>query len=887
MHWKIKILIIIITIGFTSRSEVKAQAIYKSNAFSIFADKVVQGNFTAKAISSTELNSNYRSQEADKYSPTMQFKFSINCRDNEMLAGKDHKITLQPIVGECITEIKFGHQCVSLQPALEHQNLPENTHWTIKLDMREVFEAFRNKGYFTFYNGERLNKDDFKGVYVAGNKAPLSWDFSNLYGKEGAQLLDNDGDGVFETTFILNKQKDKKELATLRSLKKETSAYPIYKSDLPLSDAIYNMAIEEMIQAIEPDSTFRTGKEWAGVWTRDISYSIILSMAYLQPQAAKYSLLKKVKNNRIIQDTGTGGAYPVSTDRMIWAVAAWELYKVTGDTDWLKQSFIIIKNSIQDDLKNAYDNHTGMVRGESSFLDWREQTYPRWMQPADIYESECLGTNAVHYQANIVLSEMAELLQDKETARKHRGIAQKIKKGINQYLWLDNKGYYAQYMYGRNYKSVSPRSEALGEALCVLFGVSNKKQSEIIIRKTPQTDFGIPCIYPQIPGIPPYHNNAIWPFVQSYWALASAESGNEQSVLQSIAAIYRPSALFLTNKENFVAETGDFAGTQINSDNMLWSLSGNLALVHKVLFGIEFEVDKIRFHPFVPQTLAGNRTLSNFKYRNALLNIQMEGYGNGIKCFELDGKVLKKFEISAVLSGKHTVKITLNGLHSTNKTEQVSNAFSPETPVIILENGQLKWNTIEGTSTYQVYRNGKKTAQVLTNSWNIVQAGEYQVAAVNNAGIASFLSEPVLFDSNIEEYFVKEFVENKIGTNSVQPNGFIEISKTQNSQINIPIQINKAGRYSISMCYVNGNGPVNTENKCALRSVYIDKKRTGIFVFPQRGKDEWSNIGFTNPIVLPLKKGEHIVSIRFEPENENMNGEINQAFIQKLIIQAF
>jgi len=47
----------------------------------------------------------------------------------------------------------------------------------------------------------------------------------------------------------------------------------------------------------------------------------------------------------------------------------------------------------------AYDAGTGLVKGESSFLDWREQTYPKWMQPADIYESENLGTNAVHYQA--------------------------------------------------------------------------------------------------------------------------------------------------------------------------------------------------------------------------------------------------------------------------------------------------------------------------------------------------------------------------------------------------------------------------------------------------------------------------------------------------------
>ncbi len=75
-----------------------------------------------------------------------------------------------------------------------------------------------------------------------------------------------------------------------------------------------------MINAIEPDSTFRTGKEWSGVWTRDISYSIILSLAYLQPKVAKYSLLRKVKNGVIVQDTGTGGAYPVSTDRMVWAM---------------------------------------------------------------------------------------------------------------------------------------------------------------------------------------------------------------------------------------------------------------------------------------------------------------------------------------------------------------------------------------------------------------------------------------------------------------------------------------------------------------------------------------------------------------------------------------
>ena len=200
-----------------------------------------------------------------------------------------------------------------------------------------------------------------------------------------------------------------------------------------------------------------------------------------------------------------------------------------------------------------------MVHGESSFLDWREQTYPKWMQPVDIYESENLGTNAVHYQANIVLSKMAHLLQDTGASVKYLFVAEKIKDGINKYLWINEKGYYGQYLYGRNYKSLSPRAEALGEALCVLFDIANSQRQKQIVENTPVMDYGISCIYPQIPNIPPYHNNAVWPFVQSFWALASTKTCNEQSLMECIAAIYRPAALFLTNKENFVAETGDFA----------------------------------------------------------------------------------------------------------------------------------------------------------------------------------------------------------------------------------------------------------------------------------------------------------------------------------------
>ncbi|HRH34907.1 MAG TPA: hypothetical protein PKY12_07595, partial [Catalimonadaceae bacterium] len=79
--------------------------------------------------------------------------------------------------------------------------------------------------------------------------------------------------------------------------------------------------------------------------------------------------------------------------------------------------------------------------------------------------------------------------------------------------------------------------------------------------------------------------------------------------------------------------------------------------------------------------------------------------------------------------------------------------------------------------------------------------------------------------------------------------------------------------------YANGNGPMNTENKCGIRNLWNLNTKIGTVVFPQRGNQEWSNWGFSNRIEVYLKKGKHQLEIRLDPENENMNGAINQALI--------
>lgn len=866
--------------------------IYQSNEFSVFGDSIVQGRFVAKAISRNEIISNYVSPADEFKSPEVKFKFSINGADNSAPTGKDNVIICAGSDGNYETPvIPFGKQFIDSTKISSNSYLKKDVKLTLRVNMTDVFNSFKDKGFYITFDGKKIYKNDFKDVFVAGNIAPLTWDWNNLYSHKELQLTDSNHDGIYETTLILNQNPDENKTAASWKLSKDISAFPQYHSPDILPDALYNLALEEMQNAIEPDSTFRTGKEWAGVWTRDISYSIILSMGILQPKVAMISLKKKVKNGKIIQDTGTGGAYPISTDREIWAVAAWEVYKVTGDKEWLNYAYQVVKNSINDDLHNIFDSQTGMIKGESSFLDWREQTYPNWMQPADIYESECLGTNAVHFEANTVLSEMAAELGFGEGAKKYNDVATQIKNGINKYLWQEDKRYYGQYLYGRVDKILSPRSEALGEALSVIFDVADKTRQQQIISNTPVTPFGISCIYPQIPGIPPYHNDAVWPFVESFWAQASAKAGNEQSVVKAIASIYRPAALFLTNKENFVADNGDYAGTQINSSNMLWSLSGNISLVYKVLFGMQFNADNIFFHPFVPKVFSGKRSLNNFKYRKAILNIEMDGYGNEIKSFKIDDKESPEHKVSSMLQGSHTIKIVLgnNNLTSAN-INSVENEFSPQMPSVQFEKGTLSWkDTGNNITSYKVIKNGQLLQQIPGTSQSVDTAayGNFQIIAVDDNNIESFASEPLQVYPAANEHIIQieDFVPKSAKTyQGFTGKGFVEISKTVNRNIHFPITINEDGNYILDVRYANGNGPINTENKCAFRTLSIDSSTFRTLVFPQRGKDEWSNWGWSNSLEIPLTKGLHHISISFENWNENMNGDVNQAMLDSLRI---
>lgn len=679
--------------------------------------------------------------------------------------------------------------------------------------------------------------------------------------------------------------------------KNDLSSYPRLQTDNMLHQAVYNLGLDEMVNAVEPDTTLRTGKEWAGVWTRDVSYSIILSMAALQPEASMISLMKKVNpEGQIIQDTGSGGAWPVSTDRMIWTVAAWEIYKVTGDKDWIKKVYPIVERSLAKDDQTIYSDN-GLVKGETSFIDWREQSYPKWMQTVDISQSEAMSTNALYVAALRCASDMAELLGKKKEAVAYREQSDKMAMAMEKVFDIPGKDYWGMYTYGDDYKILNPRAETLGSAIAILYDVASPERARRMSEGQPVTPFGAPIFYPQISDMPSYHNNALWPFVAAYWGLAQAKEGNEAGVVESIGSIFRPAALFTTNKENLNLDNGDYF-TELNSSNMLWCLSGNLAMTNRILFGINYEKEGLLIKPFVPEVFAGTRQLENYPYRGGRLDIEVEGYGAKVAQMYLDGKKIdpKKVIPASKLKGNHTIRVVMDNQPIPEMAiNRQPNRKAPWTPIARLVTdpaGQqlLQWDPLEYIAEYIVMKDGKEYKRTRTTSLPLSEQGVWQVVGVSGEGIESFASAP---QSNRQatDYKPQNLLTSPASAEvSYQPKspvegyrgeGFAEISQTS-APLEIEIEVAEPGEYALEYFYANGNGPVNTENKCAIRTLTVDGAKAGTIVMPTRGVANWNDWGVTNKVIVPLTSGKHTVGLEYRPEDSNMNLTTNHALVDRL-----
>ena len=675
-----------------------------------------------------------------------------------------------------------------------------------------------------------------------------------------------------------------------------TNNYPQFNCDIMGSNTLYNLSLEELTNLWNKDNYWQANANQPTAKTHNLGYSSLLSLALIDPQAAQNSLMKRVSQGRIIQDDGTGGSWPVTTDRAVWVLGAWEVYLATGDKDWLKQSYEVVRHSLSQDEAMIYDHTTGLVYGEASLPYCRKEVYPAWMQPADIAQSECLSNNALFFRANEIASRMAQLCGDGGVAAHFKQVADAIKEGINNYLWIESAGYYGQYLYGRVNKTVSTRSETLGEALCIIFGIADAQRAQRIVNSIPSSPYGMTCFNPQIPDIYTLHNNAIWPHTQAYWLWASALTRCPQAVTHGLASVYRTTALMATNMENTDATTGT-CNTAYNSGSALLSVAANLSIPLRVFAGINMNEEGITLQPLVPKGWMSKKQLTNLKYRKAILDITIQGYGDRVSAFYIDGKKLKEPFVSSSMNGRHSVRIVMNDQFSRYDEHTVEPVnYSPHTPIAWLDGAtRMSWQQVQGAKEYKILRNGSSIAiqpesNIEGNYYDIPDEegfAEYQVIAVDSLGVESFASEPLVrFGiSNVRHYDMTVFAEPTTlkSCQGYSGNGAIEITSTSNTRIDLRINVPADGTYLIDFRYSNGTGSPTSGNSCASRMLWYNGRRVGNVVFPQRGKDLWSNWGYSTPVVLKLKQGEQSLVLIYELDNQNMSPDnVNRAILDHL-----
>ena len=127
--------------------------IYSCREFTVYTDSVVQGDYVAKAVSPTQIVTNYRSPLVSGVSPAVAFRFSINSRDNELMPGQNH----YALIGNPADSAKvylFGDNTSESTPYESTDTLPENTPWTLRVDMRPMLRAFDMQGYYTTPTGD-------------------------------------------------------------------------------------------------------------------------------------------------------------------------------------------------------------------------------------------------------------------------------------------------------------------------------------------------------------------------------------------------------------------------------------------------------------------------------------------------------------------------------------------------------------------------------------------------------------------------------------------------------------------------------------------------------------------------------------------------------------
>ncbi len=703
---------------------------------------------------------------------------------------------------------------------------------------------------------------------------------------------------------------------------------PYVTSGSDLFDGLFAMALEETRQnSVEqisdgafnngngvPCPCFETGAKWNYVWTRDTAYAVDLGLAIIDPTRAKNSLDFKLSSRKagdglqIVQDTGTGGSWPVSTDRVVWSIGAWELLKYLDGaerTEWRDRVLTAMTNTIAQDRRAVYDPEVGLYRGEQSFLDWREQSYPRWTAENTVHigMSYALSTNVGHWFILHVAAQLAMESGDMADAARWEGWRDDLGAAIRERLWLDDAGMFSTFMTTHLDPAPIHKYDLLGESLAVLAGVATDDQAQRVVASYPRVPQGPAVMWPQQPLIPIYHNRGIWPFVTAYGLLAARKVGNAAVFEHDLASLIRGAALNLSNMENFEFTTlapyyddGEYSGPVVNSRRQLWSVAGYIGAIVKGVFGMEATQSGVRFAPFITPSMQAqwfadqsSITLHGISWRGHSFDVTValpadapaEGGAYAIDRVTLNGDEVdaEAFWSAADLDDANTVEVVLGTPQARGEMtlvedlEDFKKLWAPRQPnlteVAPTQDGSTLELTFDGGEeqgvVFHIWRDGTEVATDLeAGTWVDPDAADWETtthcyvveAKFPETGHRSQHTPPQCWwgnpgDERIDEVSIHNFRAIDGGEWSTQHGrahyqNWGEPSHALELSYFTP---QWSGEHLLQLVYGNGAGGFNTGITSAVKEIVVEEAATGDEVargtalMPHLGFDNWARWG--------------------------------------------
>ena len=548
-----------------------------------------------------------------------------------------------------------------------------------------------------------------------------------------------------------------------------------------------------------PCHCFETGLKWPYVWTRDLSYSIDLGLWRFDAERARNGLKFKLSDVRVpsapqglyvMQDTGSGGSWPISTDRVVWFLGAQHLL---GDKAFAADVYRALGDTLAQDRQYAFDAKFGLYRGETSFMDWREQSYPAWTfdEVTFIGQSFALSTNVLHYQALQMAAAMARQHGDTRAAADYAGQAKALKAAINAHFWRADRGMYMSFLGGDG--TPNDTYDLLGIALAITSGVAEGDRASQTLANYPTWPAGSPVMWPERRDQPIYHNRAIWPFVSAYALRAAREVNQPARIAHEIQSVMRGAALYGSNMENYELLTqgqhvdeGKLSGPVVNSPRQLWSVAAYFAVVTEGVFGLN---EDGTVQPKLPTSLVlmlfGDRQSISLTLPDRTITLQLPT--------QRQGNLLVADRVSTKGSATTVQLKAITVRDAPLRTDAPLYAQEAPPAPTLTATGNT-WQ-VKADGRVQLYINGRR-AQIIDNS-----------GTLPNTATLTCLSATRVGTDGLES----------LHSQATCAGEYAPISGAWPRAWTAPA----TGRYRVSMDYVNDHGPINTGITAAAKMLAI------------------------------------------------------------------